>query len=108
MSTFGIRNRLKRSLKKVLGVGPGADTTPPNWQSRPPEPQAPAPAAVPPAEEAPPPAAAAPPAEEPLLKETAPPAEAVAAPPAEEAPAPSGEVAKGCLRMGLLLCIWRV
>ena len=24
MSTFGIRNRLKRSLKKVLGVGPGA------------------------------------------------------------------------------------
>ena len=90
MSTFGIRNRLKRSLKRVLGVGPGADTTPPNWQSRPPEPQAPATTAAPPVAEAPPPAASP---EEPLLKETAPPAEVEAAPPAEEAPPSSSDAA---------------
>jgi Fe-S cluster biogenesis protein NfuA len=80
MSNFGIRNRLKRGLKRALGVGPGADTTPPNWQSRPPEPQAPAATAAPPVAEAPT-------APEPLLKETAPPAEEP--PSVEAAPAPA-------------------
>jgi len=60
MSSFGIRSRLKTGLKRVLGVGPGADTTPPNWQSRPPAPA--------PVEAAPKPTPA--PAPEPLLKET--------------------------------------
>ena len=77
MSTFGIRSRLKSGLKKVLGVGPGADTSPPNWQSRPPA-QKPAPA--------PAPVKAAP---EPLLKETPAPEEPVAkASAVSEAPSP--------------------
>ncbi|MFT5681393.1 MAG: Fe-S cluster biogenesis protein NfuA [Myxococcota bacterium] len=60
MSSFGIRSRLKTGLKRVLGVGPGADTSPPNWQSRPPEPSS-APAR---------PASPVEVAAEPLLKET--------------------------------------
>jgi len=36
MSVFGIRQKLKSGIKKVIGGSP-TDTTPPNWQSRGPE-----------------------------------------------------------------------
>ncbi len=79
MSTFGIRSRLKTGLKRVLGVGPGADTSPPNWQSRPPSPRAAAPTRPTPQPASQP--------QEPLLKETPAPTEASTEAPTE-APAP--------------------
>ena len=65
MSSLGIRSFLKKNVKRALGIGPGADNTPPNCQSRPPAPAppvaAPAPVQAAPAEEAPAPS--------PILKE---------------------------------------
>lgn len=40
MSSLGIRSFIKKNVKRALGIGPGADTAPPNWQSRPPAPDA--------------------------------------------------------------------
>ncbi len=82
MSTFGIRSRLKTGLKRVLGVGPGADTSPPNWQSRPPSPRAAAPTRPTPQPASQP--------QEPLLKETPAPTEAPA--PVQAAPVQAAPV----------------
>ena len=85
MSVFGIRQKLKSGIKKVIGGSP-TDTTPPNWQSRGADEVYTKPSAAPapaPVEEAPP-------------VEAAPEAEAVPEPPAEvaeSAPAESTEEA---------------
>ena len=92
MSSLGIRRFIKSNVKRALGIEPGADTTPPNWQSRPPAPEA----YTPPAEPVPAPtvepvqasaASSAPEAERPEPSPAA--AVAEAAPVAEVASAPS-------------------
>jgi len=93
MSVFGIRQKLKSGIKKVIGGSP-TDTTPPNWQSRGADEVYTKPSAAPapaPVEEAPPVEAAPEPEAVPE-----PPAEAVESAPAEvveSAPAESTEEA---------------
>jgi Fe-S cluster biogenesis protein NfuA len=84
MASLGIRRFIKNNIKRALGIGPGADTEPPNWQSRPPAPQPEAQAAPKPA----PPQAA--PQAEPVKAEPvkAEPVKAESAPESAPEPAP--------------------
>ncbi len=99
MSVFGIRQKLKSGIKKVIGGSP-TDTTPPNWQSRGPDEVYTKPSAAPaevPLEEVAPEAPAAEASPEPVAV-SEPPAEVAeaaapvaAAPEAPEAPAEASE-----------------
>jgi len=83
MTPFGLRQKLKDGIKRLIGDTP-SDTSPPNWQSRPPE----APVAAAPVDPTPAPAVAAPVALVPAPVALVPAPVVEAAAPVAEAPAP--------------------